>query len=128
MTVPGIHQTFAVRAHPVHRRDITQVFDGPRRQQTVPVASADARFDERGWPYFIREVYDSFYPGYGEGWPMLTGAIGMLFESASSSGGAVVRNDGTLRTLKQAAWEHYSAEWATVRTSAACASLVALSN
>ena len=25
-----------------------------------------ARFDERGWPYFIREVYDAFYPGYGE--------------------------------------------------------------
>ena len=22
-----------------------------------------ARFDQRGWPYFIREVYDSFYPG-----------------------------------------------------------------
>ena len=49
---------------------------------------------------------------------MLTGSIGMLFESASSAGGAVLRSDGTLRTLRQAAWEHYSAEWATVRTSA----------
>ena len=42
----------------------------------------------------------------------------MLFESASSSGGAVRRNDGMLRTLRQAAWEHYTAEWATVRTAA----------
>ncbi len=77
-----------------------------------------AAFDAHGWSYFRREGYDSFYPGYGEGWPMLTGSIGMLFESASSAGGAVRRNDGTLRTLRQAAWEHYSAEWATVRTAA----------
>jgi hypothetical protein len=41
-----------------------------------------ARFDERGWPYFIREVYDSFYPGYGESWPIFQGAIGMTFEQA----------------------------------------------
>ena len=81
-------------------------------------AAHGAEFDRHGWSYFRREGYDSFYPGYGEGWPMLTGSIGMLFESASSSGGAVRRGDGTLRTLRQAAWEHYTAEWATVRTSA----------
>jgi hypothetical protein len=49
---------------------------------------------------------------------MLTGAIGMLFESGSSSGGAVRRSDGTIRTLHQAAWEHYTAEWWTVQTAA----------
>ncbi|MCC7055318.1 MAG: hypothetical protein IT355_18745 [Gemmatimonadaceae bacterium] len=81
-------------------------------------AAHGAAFDTHGWSYFRREGYDSFYPGYGEGWPMLTGSIGMLFESASSAGGAVMRNDGTLRTLRQAAWEHYTAEWTTVRTSA----------
>jgi hypothetical protein len=81
-------------------------------------AAHGADFDRHGWSYFRREGYDSFYPGYGEGWPMLTGAIGMLFESASSSGGGIRRNDGTVRTLRQAAWEHYTAEWATVRTSA----------
>ncbi len=81
-------------------------------------AAHGAAFDTHGWSYFRREGYDSFYPGYGEGWPMLTGAIGMLFESASSSGGNVARNDGLFRTLHQAAWEHYTAEWATVKTSA----------
>lgn len=81
-------------------------------------AAHGAAFDTRGWSYFRREGYDSFYPGYGEGWPMLTGAIGMLFESASSAGGAVNRTDGTIRTLHQAAWEHYTAEWTTVKTSA----------
>ena len=81
-------------------------------------AAHGAAFDNHGWSYFRREGYDSFYPGYGEGWPMLTGSVGMLFESASSSGGAIRRNDGMLRTLRQAAWEHYTAEWATVRTAA----------
>lgn len=81
-------------------------------------AAHGAAFDAHGWSYFRREGYDSFYPGYGEGWPMLTGSVGMLFESASSSGGAIRRNDGMLRTLRQAAWEHYTAEWATVRTAA----------
>jgi hypothetical protein len=81
-------------------------------------AAHGKEFDTHGWSYFRREGYDSFYPGYGEGWPMLTGAIGMLFETASSAGGAVQRSDGTLRTLHQAAWEHYTAEFATVKTAA----------
>ena len=84
----------------------------------IYAAAHGAEFDKHGWSYFRREGYDSFYPGYGEGWPMLTGSIGMLFESASSSGGAVQRSDGAIRTLRQAAWEHYTAEWTTVRTSA----------
>ena len=45
-----------------------------------------ARFDERGFAYFIREVYDSFYPGYGESWPIFQGAIGMTYEQASARG------------------------------------------
>ena len=45
-----------------------------------------ARFDERGFAYFIREVYDSFYPGYGESWPIFHGAIGMTYEQASARG------------------------------------------
>jgi hypothetical protein len=75
-------------------------------------------FDQFGWSFFRREGYDSFYPGYGESWPMLTGAIGMLFESASSGGGAIRRSDGTMRTLRDAAHNHYVAEWTTARYSA----------
>ncbi len=85
----------------------------------IYAAAHGAAFDRHGWSYFRREGYDSFYPGYGEGWPMLTGAVGMLFESSSSSGGGIRRRDGTIRTLHQAAAEHFAAEWATVRTSAA---------
>jgi len=31
-----------------------------------------AAFDTHGWSYFRREGDDSFYPGYGEGWPVRT--------------------------------------------------------
>lgn len=36
-------------------------------------------FDKMQFDYFTREVFDSFYPGYGEGWPMFQGSIGMTY-------------------------------------------------
>ncbi|MEZ4455770.1 MAG: M14 family zinc carboxypeptidase, partial [Gemmatimonadales bacterium] len=81
-------------------------------------AANSAAFDGHGWPYFRREGYDEFYPGYGVSWPILTGAVGMTYEQASSSGGAIARRDGTVLTLHDAAWHHYTAAWATVTTSA----------
>lgn len=83
-------------------------------------AEANARaFDAHGWAFFRREGYDEFYPGYGVSWPVLSGAIGMTYEEASSSGGAIRRTDGTVLTLHDAAWHHYTAAWATLRTTAA---------
>ena len=82
-------------------------------------ASNAAAFDRNGWAYFRREGYDEFYPGYGISWPILTGAVGMTYEQASSAGGAVMRSDGTVMTLHDAALHHYTAAWATLRTSAA---------
>ncbi|MEX2177904.1 MAG: M14 family zinc carboxypeptidase [Gemmatimonadaceae bacterium] len=81
------------------------------------VANA-AAFDRNGWAYFRREGYDEFYPGYGVSWPILTGAVGMTYEQASSSGGAIRRSDGTVLTLTDAASHHYAAAWATILTTA----------
>ena len=82
-------------------------------------ARANARaFDRHGWSYFTREGYDEFYPGYGVSWPILTGAIGMTYEQASSGGGAIRRSDGTVLTLRDAAHHHYTAAWATITTTA----------
>ena len=36
--------------------------------------------------YFVREVYDAFYPGYGDSWPAFHGAVAMTFEQASARG------------------------------------------
>lgn len=75
-----------------------------------------AAFDAYGWPYFRREGYDEFYPGYGVSWPILNGAVGMTYEQASSSAGAIRRQDGTILTLAQAARNHYSTSIATITT------------
>jgi len=85
----------------------------------IYAASNAEAFDRHGWSYFRREGYDEFYPGYGVSWPILTGAVGMTYEQASSAGGAIRRRDGTVLTLREAASHHYAAAWATARTSAA---------
>lgn len=77
-----------------------------------------ARFDERGFPYFIREVYDSFYPGYGESWPLFQGAIGMTYEQASTRGLAWRREDGSLLTYRDAVRHHFTAAITTAFTAA----------
>lgn len=84
----------------------------------ILAASIGGSFDTQGWPYFRREGYDEFYPGYGVSWPILNGAIGATFEQASSGGGAIRRSDGTVLTLQEAARHHYVAAWATTLTSA----------
>jgi len=40
--------------------------------------------DERGALYYTRETFDDFYIGKGSTYPMVSGAIGILFEQASS--------------------------------------------
>ncbi len=77
-----------------------------------------AAFDRFGWPYFRREGYDEFYPGYGVSWPILNGAVGMTYEQASSGAGAIQREDGTVLTLADAARNHYTTSIATITTAA----------
>ncbi|NIP79560.1 MAG: hypothetical protein GWM90_10215 [Gemmatimonadetes bacterium] len=77
-----------------------------------------AALAERGWGFFTGESFDEFYPGYGVSWPVLTGAIGMTYEQASSDGGAIRRDDGTILTLREAAAHHYTTSRATLRTAA----------
>lgn len=76
------------------------------------------RFDERGFAYFVREVFDSFYPGYGESWPIFHGAIGMTFEQASPSGLLFRRDDETLLSYRQGIVQHFTAAITTAETAA----------
>ncbi|MGI9179155.1 MAG: M14 family zinc carboxypeptidase [Longimicrobiaceae bacterium] len=105
---------FAPPMEPVHEHVHSSI---PRWWDIFAAANA-AAFDRQGWSYFRREGYDEFYPGYGVSWPIMTGAVGMTYEQASSGGGAIRRNDGTVLTLHQAALQHYTAAWATALTAA----------
>jgi hypothetical protein len=78
-----------------------------------------AVFDARGFPYFTREVYDSFYPGYGESWPIFQGAVGMTYEKASARGLEYRREDGSLLTYRDGVVQHFTAAITTVATAAA---------
>lgn len=77
-------------------------------------------FDREGWLYYTGEAFDLFYPGYGDSWPALTGAIGMTYEMAGhgAAGLAVRRSDGTILTLRDRALRHRTSGAATLRTAA----------
>lgn len=77
-----------------------------------------ARFDAAGQAYFLREVFDSFYPGYGETWPLIHGSIGMTFEQASARGLVFRREDGTELTFLDGIHNHFRAALATVEAAA----------
>jgi len=77
-----------------------------------------ARFDERGWAYYIREVYDAFYPGYGDSWPTFQGSIGNTYEQASARGLAFARSDGATLTYRDGVMHHFNAAIVTATTAA----------
>lgn len=79
---------------------------------------ADA-FDRYGFAYFTREVYDAYYPGYGDTWPVFQGSVGMTFEMASARGLIGRRRDGTLVTYADGVQRHFVGSLATVETAAA---------
>ncbi len=76
------------------------------------------RFDSAGVAYFVREVFDAFYPGYGESWPLAQGSIGMTFEQASTRGLLYHRTDGTLLHYAEAVAHHVEASLGTVTVAA----------
>jgi hypothetical protein len=80
-------------------------------------ANAD-RFDARGFHYFNRETYDSFYPGYGASWPFFIGSLGKTFEMAGSRGLLLRRSDGTLLRYRDGIVRHFTAAIETAATAA----------
>ncbi len=75
-------------------------------------------FDERGFAYFNRDVYDLFFPGYVDMWPMSNGALGMTYEQASARALVVRRRDGDLLTYGDGVLHHFTAAIQTAKTAA----------
>lgn len=72
-------------------------------------------FDRVGIDYFHSEVFDGFYPGYGESWPSLQGSVGLLFEQARVLGQAIRRSDGSVLTHREAVSNQLRASVAVIR-------------
>ena len=75
-------------------------------------------FDRRGFAYFNRDVYDLFYPGYVDMWPMGHGALGMTYEQASARALALRRDDGDLLTYGDGVLHHFTAAVTSAETAA----------
>lgn len=74
-------------------------------------------FDEEGFEYMTREMFNYFYPGYTTSFLSYQGAVGMLFEQGSTRGLAITRADGSTRTYRDAVEQQFTAALATVRLS-----------
>ncbi len=74
-------------------------------------------FDGQGWTYYVGQRFDLFYPGYGDSYPGLRGAVGMTYEMAGHgrAGSAIERPDGQLLTLADRLARHYTTSMATVQ-------------
>ncbi len=83
---------------------------------------ANARaFDALGWDYYVRDIFDAFYPGYWDMYPALNGAIAMTYETDGGGfkGLRWERDDGTIATFRSSIAKHYVASMTTLETTAA---------
>ena len=73
-------------------------------------------FDEKGFDYFTREIFDAFYPGYGASWPLYQGSVAMTYEMASARGHFFDRTDGDVLTYADGVQQHFIASISTIQT------------
>ena len=76
-------------------------------------------FDENGWLYFTKEVFDLLYPSYGDSYPCFNGAIGMTYEQGghSRAGRAIEMPNGDTLTLYDRVAHHTTTALSTVEVS-----------
>jgi hypothetical protein len=103
---------FAPAAEPFHNA----ITEWQSEFQTIIGMNHMKYFDEEGWLYFTREVFDLFYPSYGDTWPTFNGAIGMTYEQAGHSlaGRGIITPEGDTLTLKDRMTRHHIAGMSTV--------------
>ena len=76
-------------------------------------------FDENGWLYFTKEVFDLLYPSYGDTYPTYSGAIGMTYEQGGSgrAGLGVLTEIGDTLSLSDRLAHHHTTGLSTIEVS-----------
>ncbi len=103
---------FAPAAEPYH-----EVITDFQREFQETIGRNHARyFDANGWFYFTKEVFDLFYPSYGDTYPTYNGAIGMTYEQGGSgrAGLGVRTSIGDTLTLMDRIAHHLTTGLSTV--------------
>ncbi|MCW3116644.1 MAG: zinc carboxypeptidase, partial [Chitinophagaceae bacterium] len=106
---------FAPAAQPYHEA-ITQW----ERDFQVTIGRNNAKyFDAKGWLYFTKEVFDLFYPSYGDSYPILNGGIGMTYEQGGGGAGGlgVIKEEGDTLSLLDRVTHHYTTSLSTIEIS-----------
>ena len=88
------------------------------RSRTLFGRAHAAMFDREGLDYFTREVYDAFFPGYGDNWPSYLGAVSMTYEQGSARGLAGRRTNGETITLFDTVRSQFLVSLSTIETAA----------
>lgn len=107
---------FAPAAEPYHEIITPFQFEFQRE-----IGTNNAKyFDENGWLFFTREVFDLLYPSYGDTYPTYTGTIGMTYEQAGGgrAGLGIEKADGTILTLVDRVAHHFTTGLSTVEVAA----------
>tara|TARA_R110002051_G_scaffold87442_2_gene153790 strand:- start:10633 stop:13086 length:2454 start_codon:yes stop_codon:yes gene_type:complete len=103
---------FAPAAEPFH-----EVVTGFQREFQKTIGKNHAKyFDENGWFYFTKEVFDLLYPSYGDTYPTYNGGIGMTYEQGGSgrAGLGIITSIGDTLTLKDRIAHHHTTGLSTV--------------
>ena len=103
---------FAPAAQPYH-----EVITGWQREFQNTIGRNHAKyFDEKGWLYFTREVFDLLYPSYGDTYPIYNAAIGMTYEQGGgpAGGAAALTEEGDTLTLSDRVQHHYTTSLSTL--------------
>lgn len=106
---------FAPAAEPYHE----VVTDFQRDFQVTLGKNHTKYFDANGWFYFTKEIYDLFYPSYGDTYPTYNGAIGMTYEQGGSGRGGlgIITNISDTLTLKDRMAHHFTTGLSTIEVS-----------
>lgn len=107
---------FAPAAEPFH-----EVISPWQREFQTMIGKNNAKyFDEQGWLYFTKEVFDLYYPSYGDTYPTYNGAIGMTYEQAGGGFGGltVTTREGDPLTLKDRLTHHHTTGMSTIEITA----------
>jgi hypothetical protein len=103
---------FAPSADPIHP-DLPQWLSEFQDKIGKNIANA---FDQKHWLYFKKEIFDLFYPSYGDTYPSFNGAVGMTFEQGGSgrAGLAGISIEGDTLTLRDRIDHHFMAALQTL--------------
>ncbi len=103
---------FAPAAQPYH-----EVITAWQRDFQFDIGRNHAKyFDQQGWLYFTREIFDLLYPSYGDTYPIFNGAIGMTYEQGGGprGGASVLTQMGDTLTLLDRILHHHTSGLSTI--------------